>query len=54
MKKPQVATVSVFSDDGHREPWAFCWLDKPTLPAKNAVGVATESRIFKKVLPLIS
>ena len=28
-------------DGRRREPWASCWFEKPTLPAKGAVGVAT-------------
>ena len=35
--------------DGSRsEPWVFCRSHKPTLPAKCAVGVATESHIFMR------
>ena len=33
-------------DDGRREPWVLRRFPKPTLPADNAVGVATKFRIF--------
>ena len=33
-------------DDSRREPWVLRRFPKPTLPADNAVGVATKFRIF--------
>ena len=45
MKKAVVATVSAFC-----EPWFFRRFHKPTLPANSAVGVATQARIFIRVI----